>query len=33
MKKNDPTSPAERLEILENKTWLTTLDIKTGDDC
>ena len=33
MKKNDPTSPAERLEILESKTWLTTPDIKKVADC
>ena len=33
MKKNDPTSPAERLKILESKTWLTTPDIKKVADC
>ena len=33
MKKNDPTSPAERLEILENKTWLTTTEINKVAAC
>lgn len=33
MKKNDPTSPAKRLEILESKTWLTVPDIKKVADC